>query len=331
MSKLISGKYRRYNHKIFLKNFLNPIDMLLNFRDILLIIIGLIQSFIKLLIWRPDVVFAKGGFVSLPVGIAAKLLGVPIVIHDSDAHPGLTNRVLSTWAKYIATGAPAEYYNYPINKVYYLGVPISSNFFKYDKKQQLKAKLEWGFDPKRPLIVVTGGGLGASRLNIAIAQIIDKLLAKYSIALISGSANYDKMKSIVPKSSNIFQLYPFISENIDTLFGAADVVVARAGATTIQELSAMSKPTILVPNLQLTGGHQYKNAKVYSNAKAAEILIEDDISINPEVILNKICEIIEDENYRDKLSANFSKFAKPNAALDVADLIIKASKTNEKK
>jgi len=305
--------------------------MLLNLRDILLVLIGFIQSFIKLFLWRPDVVFAKGGFVSLPVGVAAKLLGVPIVIHDSDAHPGLTNRVLSRWAKYIATGAPVEYYNYPSNKVYYLGVPIGSNFFKYDKKQQFQAKLEWGFNPKRPLIVVTGGGLGANRLNIAVSQILKEVLAKYSLALISGSTNYDKMKSIVPKNSDIFQLYPFVSENIDTLFGAADVVVARAGATTILELSAMSKPTILVPNLQLTGGHQYKNAKVYSNAKAAEILIENDISVNPEVILKKIDEIIENKKYRTELSTNFNKFAKPKAAEEVANLIIKASRTNDKK
>lgn len=325
MSKITSGKFRRYNHKIYLKNFLNPIDTILNIRDIFFIMFGLIQSFIKLTIWRPNVVFAKGGFVSVPIGIAAKLLRIPIVIHDSDAHPGLANRILARWSKYIATGAPEEYYNYPRNRLRYVGVPITDDFYTYNNKKQLDAKINLGIDTTRPLIVVTGGGLGASRLNAAIVKILKKILKKYSLILISGSGNYNKLKSLVPENNKNFKLVPFVAGNIDTYFGAADLVIARAGATTILELSAMSKPTILIPNHELTGGHQVKNAEVYLKARAAEVLSDQEITIIPETILNTIDKILENNDYRKELSENFKKFSKPNAAKDVAELIIQAS------
>ena len=106
VSKISAGKFRRYNHLNFWQHLMIPSIVFPNIRDLFLIIAGFFQSFFKLIFWRPDVIFIKGGYVCLPVGVAAHLLRIPFVIHDSDAHPGLTNRILSKYATKIATGAP---------------------------------------------------------------------------------------------------------------------------------------------------------------------------------------------------------------------------------
>ena len=118
---ILSGKLRRYHHLTLWQHIMWPSLMWQNLKDVFKVAGGFFQSVAKLIMWRPDVVFTKGGFVCLPVGLAAKLLGIPLVIHDSDAHPGLTNRILSRWATAIATGAPLEYYDYPVSKATYVG------------------------------------------------------------------------------------------------------------------------------------------------------------------------------------------------------------------
>jgi len=109
-----------------------------------------------LLLWRPDVMFAKGGFVCLPAGIAARLLKIPLVIHDSDSHPGLTNRILAKWATYIATGAPLHNYPYDKKITHYTGIPVREEFRPYNEEERKEVKRVLGFDESRPLVVVTG-------------------------------------------------------------------------------------------------------------------------------------------------------------------------------
>lgn len=296
----------------------------MNLRDSFLVIIGCIQSFIKLVLWRPDVVFTKGGYVCLPVGLAAKLLNIPLVIHDSDAHPGLTNRILSKWATAIATGAPLEYYNYPKKKSHYIGIPITSDFHAFSTDERAAARESWGVDQHNPLVVVTGGGLGALRINNAVVEVLSSLRRLGSIVLVAGSAQYDELKALVPQNSKHFQLHPFISHNMAELLGAADVVVARAGATTILELAALRIPTILIPNAKLTGGHQTKNAAVYADAKAVIIVDEDQLEKDRGLLVTAIKDVLDDTSLRSRLSKNISVFARPHAAKDMADIIIDA-------
>ena len=248
ISTILAGKYRRYNHVSIWRQLLWPSVVLMNIRDSFFVGFGFLQSIIKLVIWRPDVVFTKGGFVCLPVGIAARILRIPLVIHDSDAHPGLTNRVLSKWATLIATGAPLEFYSYPVEKTRYVGIPISSDFHEFSDKERQSAKQQWGISDKHPLIVITGGGLGAGRINNTVVLILDDLLKLGSVVLVSGVGQYDELRAITPVNNNRFQLHSFVSKDMAKLLGAADVVVTRAGATTILELAALAKPTILIPN-----------------------------------------------------------------------------------
>jgi len=323
---ILAGKFRRYNHVSMLRQLFWPSVVILNIRDSFLVGIGLMQSIAKLIIWRPDVVFTKGGFVCLPVGIAARLLRIPLVIHDSDAHPGLTNRVLGKWATKIATGAPLEYYSYPADRSRYVGIPISSDFHEFSDVQRKEAKKQWGISPNHPLIVVTGGGLGAGRINNVVTMTLHDLLKLGSVVLVSGTGQYDELRSITPPNDDRFQLHSFISKDMATLLGAADVVVTRAGATTILELAALAKPTILVPNGKLTGGHQLKNAAVYEKEGAVKIVDDNKMLDDPQLLVSAVREVLSNPDEARKMALSFTSFVRPNAARDVADMIISAIK-----
>jgi UDP-N-acetylglucosamine--N-acetylmuramyl-(pentapeptide) pyrophosphoryl-undecaprenol N-acetylglucosamine transferase len=322
---ILAGKFRRYHHLTVMQQLLWPTLMMQNFRDLFLVGFGFIQSFFKLIIWRPNVIFTKGGYVCLPVGMAAHVLRIPLVIHDSDAHPGLTNRILSKWATAIGTGAPLEYYSYPADKTRYVGIPISADFYPYSKREQRLAKKEWGVDADRPLTVITGGGLGAKRINDVVGQVLRPLQQHTAVILVAGAGQYDELRSLLPKDSEHFQLYPFVT-NMDRLLGAADVVVTRAGATTILELAALQKPTILIPNAKLTGGHQLKNAAVYHEANAVVVLNEDAMVENPNLLVECVQQFIEDPKQSSAMAKRFATFSKPDAAKDMAAMILAARK-----
>lgn len=290
------------------------------------VVAGFVESIFRLMLWRPDVVFTKGGYVCLPVGMAARLLKIPLVIHDSDAHPGLTNRLLAKSATAIATGAPLHHYRYPKEKSHYVGIPISSDFrpLSADTRRMMKQKL--GFDDKQPLLVVTGGGLGAKRLNDTVVSVLDELLKVTSVLLISGTAQYDELTLKVPAETNRFQLKAFVSGGMAEVLGAADVVVTRAGATTIMELAALAKPTILVPNAYLTGGHQLKNAAAFAENGAVLVLDEDNLDLQPSLLTQTVKELLLDTKKMQYMQRSFFTYAKPHAARDVAKLLISAAK-----
>ncbi|MBC7459346.1 UDP-N-acetylglucosamine--N-acetylmuramyl-(pentapeptide) pyrophosphoryl-undecaprenol N-acetylglucosamine transferase [Candidatus Saccharibacteria bacterium] len=323
---ITAGKFRRYYHLTVFQQLTWPSLVLQNLGDAFKVGIGFIQSFFKLIVWRPDVVFTKGGYVCLPVGLAAHILRIPLVIHDSDAHPGLTNRVLSKWATAIGTGAPLEYYPYPKHKTHYVGIPIASEFHPYTKVEQVAAKKEWGINPSRPLVVVTGGGLGAARINQVVANTLTTLQQNSSVILVAGAGQYDELRSLMPADNDAFQLYPFVT-NMHSLLGAADVVVTRAGATTILELAALEKPTILIPNGKLTGGHQLKNAAVYEKARAAVIIDEEVLDGDNDLLGREIKRILDTSKETTAMAQRFATFSKPHAAKDMARLILAAPRS----
>ena len=322
---ILAGKFRRYHHLSVWQHILWPSLMLANVKDAFLVGFGFIQSLFKLIIWRPDVVFTKGGYVCLPVGLAAHVLRIPLVIHDSDAHPGLTNRVLGRYADTIATGAPLEFYDYPKDRTHYVGIPISDKFTPYTRDEQKAAKGEWGVASDQPLIVVTGGGLGARRVNNTVEKVLKKLQRFGSVVLVSGQGQYDELRSLLPPDSDRFQLHPFVS-NMHSLLGAADIVVTRAGATTILELAALAKPTILIPNAALTGGHQLKNAAVYEQAGVVMVLDEDEMVERPDNLVDTIKVMFDEPRQTRAMAKRFMTFSKPNAAKEMAELILKARK-----
>ena len=322
---IIAGKLRRYHRLSVVRQLLQLRTIVLpNIVDGFKLVCGLLQSIAKLLVWRPDVVFSKGGFVCLPVGVAARLLRIPLVIHDSDAHPGLTSRILSRWADVIATGAPLKHYNYPKSKSRYIGIPVASMAKPFSVTKQRTTKQELGFDEHEPLVVVTGGGLGAAAINHAVEQSIDDLLGFTSIALIAGQDNAEGIKERLGKRKNL-QVHGYVSpDTMQRMLGAADIVVSRAGATTLLELAALAKPSIIIPNANLTGGHQLKNAEVYHQAKAIVVLDDAAVKASPLTLVDAINATLLNKKTLRGLSTNIHGFAKPEAAKDMARLIVGA-------
>lgn len=323
---LVSGKLRRYHHLSLWQHILMPAVVWPNLRDGLLVVIGFVQSFFKLLVWRPDVVFTKGGYVCLPIGLAARLLRIPVVIHDSDAHPGLTNRLLAPHATAIATGAPVEYYPYPTYKTTYVGIPVALGLAPLEAAERRRVKEKLGFSVESPLIVITGGGLGAKRLNDQVARELSELLTLGSVFLVSGVGQYDELRALTPQNDVRFQLHSFISDGMTEILGAADVVVTRAGATTLLELAALARPTIIVPNAHLTGGHQLKNAQLYADHDAALVVSETEFQAEGAAhpLTSAVRQIVEDDTLADRLAQAIHARARPRAAEDMAAIIVSA-------
>ena len=188
----------------------------------------------------------------------------------------------------------------------------------------IETKEELGFSQHEPLIVITGGGLGATTINNAFVKVADDLLGFSSVALVAGKANVDELSTTIGKRDKL-QLYGYVaSDTMQKLLGAADIVVSRAGATTLLELAALAKPSIIVPNENLTGGHQLKNAAVYKQAKAIVVLEDARLKAEPLSLVDAINATLLNKDTMKRLSTNIREFAKPDASKDMMKLIIGA-------
>lgn len=325
VEKVLAGKFRRYHGTSLLQQLMDFRTLFYNFIDFFIVIAGFFQSFMKLLLWRPQVVFCKGGFVCLPVGFAAHLLSIPLVIHDSDTHPGLTNRLLARYAQYITTGSPLEFYNYPTSKTRYVGIPIKPEFRLYNAQEKARTKKLFNLPVDKPLLVIMGGGLGAKRINDAIVAIAPELVKHTSIVHSAGTKQYEEIKQKIPKKDN-YKLFAFLSDHLGQLLGAADVIVTRTGATAMAEMAATGAAVILVPNGLLAGGHQLTNAKVFVDAGAAMMIDEMRFEAEPLLLQQKILQLLNNKKEHKRLSQALYKLAKPQAAKELADIVERAAK-----
>ena len=278
---------------------------------------------------KPDIIFIKGGYIGVPVGLAAALRKIKYITHDSDTMPGLANRIIAKWAIMHATGMPTEFYDYQKDKTVYVGVPISAEYSLVDEDMQNAFKKNLGFESADKLILFTGGGLGSKVLNDSLVEITKKLLSsdeKIRIMNIAGNENEEEVRGAFSNKLS--------SEEIDRLTikgfvtdlhkysGAADLIISRAGATNIAEFAAQAKACVIIPSPYLVGGHQIKNAESLVKINAIEMIDEADLQNNPEVLLDKITELMNSKSKREELGKNLHKIAKLNASKDLAKLII---------
>lgn len=318
-----AGKFRRYAHLSRLQHLTNFHIVTRNLSDIFKIILGFIQSLILLVRIQPDVVFAKGGYVCLPLGLAARMLRYPLVIHDSDTRPGLTNRILARYATSIATGSPLENYTYNPAKAHYIGVPISREFSPITAHEQRVFKRTLGMNPEAMVVVATGGGLGAQSINLALAKAARALTTRgIQIYNVTGKHHYDEIAHLVKDISG-YHAVPFVYENMHQVLGAADIVISRSSATFLQELAGLAKPVIAVPAKQL--GDQLKNAEVYKSAGAALVMSDDEIGTGTN-LEDAIVRLLKDSTQRKAMGDKLHAFARPDAARDLARLIQEAVK-----
>lgn len=331
--RVYSGKFRRY-HGEGLKQFLDIPTLLKNIRDLFYVIIGIVQALFLVRKLQPDVIFIKGGKVGVPIGLAAALLRIPYVTHDSDAIPGLANRLIARWAAAHAVAMPKELYAYPSNKTFEVGIPISKVYTTITAALQKEYKTSFGIPAGSEVLLVTGGGLGAQRLNMAVAKISKKLMARHpklAILHIAGKGKEEELSEVYRKQVNDHDLDRIIVEPFVTdlyrYSGAADVIISRAGASTMAEFAVQAKACIIVPNNQLTGGHQTKNAEILADKKAIVNLSDESVQKNPELLLQQIELLLGNPHRRLELARNLHSTSDTNAAHKLALLVSKNAKS----
>lgn len=304
---ICTGKFRRYF------SWQNLIDL---FK----IPVGKIQAFFIIKSFRPDVIFSKGGYVSIPAVLAGWFLRIPILIHESDTFPGLANRFLSRFVKKIAVSFKETEKYFPVKKCVLTGNPIRPEILEGSKERGFRY---FGLVYDRPVILVTGGSQGSRKINQVIIEALNKLLKKYQIIHLCGERQISSIKSQI---SNIdfkyYKLYPFLpTEQMADALTVADLVVSRAGANILAELAVLGKPSILIPLPTAASNHQEKNARLFEKNKAAWVIKEKDLTAD--VLFKEVNWLMTHKERLDKMSGNVLKLAKPEAAKRIAEEILK--------
>ena len=319
LSTIAAGKVRRYAS---LQNFLDAPKFL----------VGLCQALVKLFLIMPDVVFSKGGTGALPVILAAWFYRIPIAIHESDSKPGLTNLVSARFAKkiFVSFAEAAEYFD--VQKVVVTGTPVRTELFA-DKTSRELAKETFGFDPSVPLTLVLGGSQGAQRVNDFILANLSALLKETQILHQTGVANLADVQklshaALIDNSfKNRYQAVGYFTddpENPATKMGmalnAADLVIARAGSSTIAEIAAFGLPAIFIPLAGSANGHQQLNAYAFSKTGAAVVI--EEANLLPGIFMNQVKVILADKDLRAKMGAASRLFYVSDAAEKIAGEIL---------
>jgi UDP-N-acetylglucosamine--N-acetylmuramyl-(pentapeptide) pyrophosphoryl-undecaprenol N-acetylglucosamine transferase len=321
---IFAGKFRRYNGESWLRRILDLKTNALNIRDAFYVVLGILQALLIMVREHPRIVFVKGGYVGMPVGLAAAALRIPYVTHDSDTVPGLANRVISRWARMHATGMPTEYYAYPKSKMRYTGIPVSDKFQRVTLEKKDRAKVALGIPTDMKVILVTGGSQGSIRLNNAMAEIVPELLRRHTDVFVLHHVGRGNEGTYGDFTSPRLRVESFIMAFFQAS-AAADVVVARAGANTIAELSIQEKAAILIPSPFLAGGHQLKNAEHLQSQYAALVLHEMDVSRDPNLLLRTITNVLEQPKLRTELAQRLSTLSKPFAARELANTLLEVA------
>jgi UDP-N-acetylglucosamine--N-acetylmuramyl-(pentapeptide) pyrophosphoryl-undecaprenol N-acetylglucosamine transferase len=306
---IMAGKARRY-------------FSLLNFVDIFKIPIGIVQALFHLLFFMPDAIFGKGGYASLPVVLAGWAYRIPILIHESDANPGMANSMLAKFSKRVAVSYPEAEKYFPADQVVLTGNPVREDINKGDAQ---KARELFSLTDAKKTIFIMGGSQGAKNINDKILNILPELLHKYQIIHQTGEKNIDEVRHIAgelgikPEHEGYYPI-AFYGDELKDILAIADLVISRAGATNIAEIAATGKPAILIPIAKSANNHQRMNA--YAIAKIGGCVVLEEGNLGEHMLMEKINEIISNEELRNKLSANIRAFYHPDATERIAEGIL---------
>ncbi len=255
---IATGKLRRY---FSLKNFTDPFNVLKGFAEA--------KDILKKI--KPDVIFSKGGFVSVPVVRAAASLGIPCIIHESDMTPGLANKLCIPAAKKVCCNFPETYNLLPPEKAVLTGSPIREELATGSKDAGLSL---CGFHNMKPVILIIGGSLGATNINYYVRKALPQLLERYQVIHLCGKDKVDNLLLDTPG----YKQFEYVKEDLKDLFATADIVVSRAGANAICELLALKKPNLLIPlPANASRGDQILNANSFLSQGFSMVLPEEDL------------------------------------------------------
>ncbi|MBU1916413.1 UDP-N-acetylglucosamine--N-acetylmuramyl-(pentapeptide) pyrophosphoryl-undecaprenol N-acetylglucosamine transferase, partial [Patescibacteria group bacterium] len=293
---ITSGRWRRF---ITWRNLLTPFFVLR----------GLIEAFIILCRFWPDIVISAGGFVAVPVIWSAWLLHIPIHIHQMDWQPGLANKLSAPLAKTISVTFEKSKSDFDPRRVTVIGNPVRRFLFA---GSAVIARENFGLRKETPTILVLGGGTGATALNQLVIETMLMLGDRVQFLHITGSG-----KSIeVPQAPNTYHQFSFLNKEIALAYAAADLVVSRAGMGTLTELAALGLPAIIVP---IPGSHQEANAEFFVQCGAAKMFDER----QPATSLSDLIQsLLADQNQLQRMSAAMLKINDPQAAQRLVDLVL---------
>ena len=291
-----SGKLRRY---FDIKNFSDPFRVIKGFFEA--------KKILKKL--RPDVVFSKGGFVTVPVVIAAKQLHIPVIIHESDMTPGLANKLCLSSATKVCCNFPETVNNLPKDKAVLTGTPIRQELLHGNKEH---ARAYCGFTSDKPVLLVIGGSLGAASVNENVRKILPELLKEFQVIHICGKGKTDESIQLTG-----YVQYEYVQEQLPDMFALADIVISRAGANAICELAALSKPNLLIPlSAKARRGDQILNARSFECQGYSMVLEEEEIT--EASLLEAIRKLYQE---RDKYIAAMSAGKNLNSIQHIVNLI----------
>jgi UDP-N-acetylglucosamine--N-acetylmuramyl-(pentapeptide) pyrophosphoryl-undecaprenol N-acetylglucosamine transferase len=271
---------------------------LLNYLDVFKLFFGIVIAFFKLLFIYPDIIFSKGGYDSVPTCIAALILRIPIIMHDSDSIPGRASLLISKFADRVAVSYPESitYYS-DKNKVAYVGQPILD---KYTPEKNFTREIKIA---NRKNILIIGGSSGSVKINDTILSVLPELLSKYNIIHQTGADNYLDVKSrseviLESYSLDAYAVYP--SLDFSRIYREVDLAITRAGST-LFELAAWQIPSIVIPINEEVSRDQMRNADSFFRKGVSKVLNENNLT--PNVLLNTIINTFEKENYQKMLNA----------------------------
>jgi UDP-N-acetylglucosamine--N-acetylmuramyl-(pentapeptide) pyrophosphoryl-undecaprenol N-acetylglucosamine transferase len=303
-----------------------------NFFDLFKTAIGVLRAIFKIFSIYPDVVFGKGGYASFPALFAARILRIPVVIHESDSAPGRVNVWAGKFAKRIAVSFPEAVQFFPENKVAWTGQPVRTEI--EEKSEKSKALEYFKLESNLPVLLILGGSQGAELINNTVLDALPRLVEKYQIIhqtgvkhykLVSGEANVALSNNI---NKNRYMPIAYLSSlQMKMAAGAADTIVSRAGST-LFEIANWGVPSILIPFTESNADHSKKNAFNYARAGACSVIEEMNMTAN--ILVHEINNIVENKDVWERMSQNAKNFSKPDAAEKIAREILNIALSHEK-
>ena len=261
--------------------------------------------------FKPDVVIGAGGYITAPVLYAAHKLKIPTLIHEQNSIPGISNKFISNFSDKICVSLPNSLSLFPREKTVYTGNPRSEEI----KNVKKKPKSSLGFNQDKKLVIVVMGSLGSTTMTKKIKELIPGFNNKaYQVLVITGKKYFDEYKDI-NVSENV-KIVPYMDDLINVMKDS-DLIVSRAGASTIAEITAIGLPAILVPSPYVTNNHQYKNAKELEDRGACIIVTEDDFS--KDKIIHEIDKIFDNKDAYDKMIINSKELGIADSATRIYD------------
>ncbi|HEO66116.1 MAG TPA: UDP-N-acetylglucosamine--N-acetylmuramyl-(pentapeptide) pyrophosphoryl-undecaprenol N-acetylglucosamine transferase, partial [Spirochaetes bacterium] len=299
--------------------------------DLFRILKGIVDSYFILRRFKPQVVFSTGGFVSVPVSIAARIMGIPVVIHEQTSSIGLANKIASYFASKIATSFTSSIPFFPSHKVVHTGQPIRKELFTGSKEECYKL---FKLNIKLPIIYVTGGSQGSHKINTTVREIVSDLLKYCNIihqcGRTQGHNDFEELQNFrmkLPKNlQNRYLLKDFIqSDELKHILSGSALLIGRAGAGTVNEALALRIPSIFIPLPFATRNEQYHNAKILKDLGGAEIIEEKDLE--PDLLKERIISLLLDTQRREKMAKSLESDSKENATELLIQLILEARKS----